>query len=182
MLILVLCKQEIRLNKRQFDVFIRANIDAKIFDLPYKCNGFEWFVDQNGKLFKGFKKVVDKRNNAIHGNVDPEKEMLETVYFEQTRPLFERAGDSIGTFMSALERQFAPETALRDYENVHMFLAEIVECLEPHARQKISIIMENAYPGYEVNQHRVGVLFSDTVFSAYLQGMRYDDELKTQHS
>jgi hypothetical protein len=40
MIVLILCKQEIRRNKRQFDEFIRSQIDVKLFDLSYKCEGF----------------------------------------------------------------------------------------------------------------------------------------------
>ena len=88
MAILILCKKEIRDNKRQFEAFIRSQIDAKIFDLSYKCQGFTRKIDHNGSSYKNFKRVMDKRNHVIHGNIDPEREQTEIVYFEGKRPLF----------------------------------------------------------------------------------------------
>ena len=89
MTILMLCKPEIRGNNRQFEVFIRSQIDAKIFDLPYKCTGFLSGIDPASPAFVNFKRVIDKRNHEIHGNIDPEREKIEIVYFDNKRPLFD---------------------------------------------------------------------------------------------
>ena len=88
MTILMLCKPEVRENNRQFEVFIRSQIDAKIFDLPYKCTGFLSGIDPASPAFVNFKRVMDKRNHEIHGNIDPEREKIEVVYFDNKRPLF----------------------------------------------------------------------------------------------
>ena len=116
MIILILCKQEIRRNKRQFDEFIRAQIDVKLFDLSYKCEGFAKSIDQTSEDFKAFKRIMDKRNNAIHGNCDPERERLESVYFDGKRPLFADPGDHIGKLLETLERQHDPATVVKDYD------------------------------------------------------------------
>ena len=57
MIVLILCKQDIRRNKRRFDEFIRFEIDVKLFDLFYKCEGFARSIDQNSEEFKNFKRV-----------------------------------------------------------------------------------------------------------------------------
>lgn len=101
MVILILCKKEIRNNKRQFDAFIRSQIDTKLFDLAYKCEGFVRPIDQNSEGFKNFKKVMDNRNHIIHGNCDPVREQIEPVYFDGTRPLFKYSGDHFGRFLEA---------------------------------------------------------------------------------
>ncbi len=136
MTILMLCKPEIRGNNRQFEVFIRSQIDAKIFDLPYKCTGFLSGIDPASPAFVNFKRVMDKRNHEIHGNIDPEREKIEIVYFDNKRPLFVETGDHIGKFIESIERQAQPDVAVSDYENTHEFLASIVSCLEkrPSAR------------------------------------------------
>ena len=55
MLILILCKPEIRENTRQFESFIRSQIDTKLFDLAYKCRGFVRPIDQHAETFKKFR-------------------------------------------------------------------------------------------------------------------------------
>lgn len=180
MLILITCRRSIRDNVRQFEAFIRSDIDAKIFDLPYKCTGFTKPIDQRSEVFKNFKRVMDKRNHAIHGNIDPTREQIETVYFEGKRPLFEQSGDHIGKFMEGLEKQYEPEVTLKDYEDVHMFLVELINGVEPALREGIRTVMEDPYPGYDVNRKMCGRLFPEHVMSGYMQGQRYDDELKTE--
>ncbi|MBZ5564551.1 MAG: hypothetical protein LAP13_19305, partial [Acidobacteriia bacterium] len=165
MVVLILCKQEIRRNKRQFEEFIRSNIDVKLFDLFYKCEGFAKAIDQDSEEFKSFKRVMDKRNNAIHGNCDPEREKIEHVYFEGKRPLFPEPGDHIGKFFEALERQHQPNVVIKDYEETYAFLLYILECLIPGQRRDVWRILEDSYPGYDVNRKIAGCLFD--IFPAH---------------
>jgi len=177
MAILILCKPEVRDNARQFDDFIRSNIDVKLFDLAYKCKGFVRPIDQHSESFKRFKRVMDKRNHIIHGNCDPEAEQLETVYFEGTRPLFCEAGDHIGKFLERQERQYQPDKAIEDYEVTHEFLNEIANCLEPSLAESFRAIMEDRYPGFDVGRRKMGRLFPDYVAATRMEGVPYHDEL-----
>lgn len=177
MVILILCKPEVRSNKRQFDAFIRSHIDTKLFDLSYKCKGFSRSIDHNSETFKNFKRVMDKRNDVIHGNCDPEREQIELVYFEDTRPLFTESGDHIGKFFEALERQYEPKTVIKDYEETHAFLSDILACLEPGLAERVRTIMEDPYPGYDIDRNKTGALFPHRFVVVAGQGVRYDDEL-----
>jgi hypothetical protein len=177
-LVLMLCKPEIRANTRQFDAFIRSQIDTKLFDLAYKCKGFVRPLDQHADTFKRFKRVMDKRNHSIHGNCDPEREQIELVYFEGRRPLFKEAGDHIGKFLEALERQYAPESVIRDYEDTQEFLTDLVTHLEPDLVGAVRTILEDPYPGYDVSRKKVGSVLPRRLVMSNLQGLRYDDGLK----
>jgi hypothetical protein len=182
MVILVLCKPEIRNNQRQFEAFIRANIDTKIFDLAYKCNGFARPIDQNTAGFKEFKRIMDQRNYKIHGNVDPKRDSFETVFFEGKRPLFKRPGDHLGEFFQALERQYDPKQVIQNYEHMHLFLLEIVGCLKPGTEKGFLAVMNHPYPGYDIHRQITGVLFPDYVAAGYFGPTRYDDELEVDWS
>src|SRR5277367_6639271 len=74
-------------------------------------------------------------NSSSTVNCDPEREKIERVYFEGTRPLFSEAVDNIGKMFEALERQYEPETVIKDYENAHVFLFDILACLKPELAQ-----------------------------------------------
>ncbi len=178
MFILMFCKKAIKENPREFDAFIRSNIDTKIFDMFYKCEGFERKIDPKSKIFKKFKTVMDKRNNAIHGNIDPVKEKTEVVYFDGKRPLFTEAGDHIGKLHEALERLHAPEVVLNDYLNMHTFLLELVNHLHPKMHYGFWQIMEDAYPGYDQKRHITGRVLPDHAVIAMMNDIRYDDELE----
>jgi hypothetical protein len=178
MLILILCKREVRDNTRQFGAFIRSDIDAKIFDIPYKCEGFTHKIDPTWESYKKFKRVFDQRNNLIHGNVDPEREHLEVVFFEGKRPIFAQPGDHIATFFDRLQRQLNPEQVVQSYEDTYNFLLDLVNCLEPEVREMFWQVMNDPYPGFDVNRRKTGKLFPDFIVQGYMEGTTYDDELQ----
>jgi len=177
MTVLILCKKKIRDNPRQFEAFVKSQIDVKVFDLPYKCNGFIRPIDSNSPEYKAFKRVMDLRNDTIHGNVDPEKEKIETVYFEGTRPLFKEPGDHLLKRFQALQRQLDPEAVLKNYEAVLAFLASIPGNLAPRAQDRFWQIVESTVPGYDLDRKIVSKVLPDVTISTYMQGARYDDEL-----
>jgi hypothetical protein len=177
MVILILCKEEIRDNQRQLESFIRQDIDAKIFNIPYMCVKFCKPIDQNAESYKNFKRVMDKRNHAIHGNIDPIREQVEEVYFQGKIPLFKQPGDHIGLFFETLEQQYQPKAVIKDYEDTYAFLLEIVDCLEPDMTEPFWQIMADRYPGYDVGRQITGSLFPNYVATGYIEGIRYDDEL-----
>lgn len=120
---------------------------------------------------------MDKRNNAIHGNCDPEREKLELVYFEGTRPLFKEPGDHIGKYLEAQERQYQSEVVVEDYEATHRFFAHLLTCLEPGVATAFTTIIDTRYPGYDIGRKKMGALFADHVAVGRMEGVRYDDEL-----
>jgi hypothetical protein len=178
MLILILCKPEIRRNKRHFESFIRSQIDTKLFDLAHKCRGFVRPISEHEETFKNFKKVMDKRNHRIHGNCDPEQEQIELVYFDGKRPLFKAPGDRFGKFLDSMERQYEPDVVIRDYENTHAFLNDLINHLEPGLTREIWFILEDHYPGYDIGRKKVGHLFPGNLVHSAVEGIKYDDELK----
>jgi hypothetical protein len=179
LLILVLCKPETRNDKTAFDQFVRSHIHTRIFGLSEHCIGFANALDENTSGFKEFKRIMDRRNHAIHGNIDPIRERLETVYFQGKVPIFTETGDHIGRYFDAMERQYAPQRVIDDYINTHSFLIEIMRNLEPTIGYQIWRVLEDPYPGYDARRQRTGILFPNYVVSGYL-GLRYDDELEVE--
>ena len=177
MMILILCRKEVRDNVRQFDAFLRSQIDSKIFDLPYKCRGFITRIDPNAETYKNFKRVMDKRNHAIHGNIEPERERIEIVYFEGKRPLFEESGDHLAKRLEAPLRRYSPEEIIKDYEHTHLFLQSLGDCLDSKLRTEFWQVMEDPYPGYDLSRKIVGALLPVRTVGFHGQGIRYDDEL-----
>jgi hypothetical protein len=120
---------------------------------------------------------MDKRNHAIHGNIDPKKEQTEVVYFEGKRPLFREPGDHIAKHFESLARQHEPERVIKDYEDVHEFLCSIAACLEPGLQKSFWQVMDDRYPGYDLRRGITGVLLPELMAIAVMRGVRYDDEL-----
>jgi hypothetical protein len=56
-------------------------------------------------------RVVNRRKFALHGNVDPEREEIEVVYFDGRRPLFVEPGNNIVRVLENMERIHDPKQA-----------------------------------------------------------------------
>lgn len=87
MLILMLCRKEVRGNDRHFAAFMRSNIDIKIYDLPYKCAGFTKMAHE-ADTFGSFQTIMNRRNADLHASPDPVRDFVSMVYFDGAVPLY----------------------------------------------------------------------------------------------
>jgi len=99
------------------------------------------------------------------------------VYFDGRRPLFSEPGHNVERFFEHLEAINRPQEVVKDYEEVHGFLSEIADCLEPKTRAFFDQVIDDAYPGYEVRKRRATRILPDHLATGFMQGTRYDDEL-----
>jgi hypothetical protein len=177
MIILIFCKDEIRKDTEQYQTFLRANVPSRLALLSKNCDGLARAVDKTTEAYAAFMRVVNKRNFALHGNVDPEKEKLEVVYFDGRRPLFVTPGYHLETFFENLEHLHDPQQVIDEYEKVHSFLLEIAECLLPRHKAFFDQVIGDAFRGYEVRKQRVTRILPDHVVMSMLPGRKYDDQL-----
>ncbi len=178
MIILMFCKTEIRDDHAAYEDFVRAQIPERIALLSQNCVGFTRAVETETEAYANFMRVVNKRNFALHGNVDPIREQIEVVYFDGRRPLFVNSGNHIEKLFEHLEAINKPEEVVEEYESVHAFLVEISDCLEPRTKTFFRQVIDDAYPGYEVNKRRPTRILPDHLITGFMQGMRFDDELE----
>lgn len=178
LLILAFCKPELRANRAELDSFIREKIHKRLRELNSKCVGFIRPVDKHLGTYGRFLKVMNKRNDTIHGNHDPEREYVDRVYFEGTRPLFVQPGEAIAKYFEGLEHQYRPDLVIGDYEAVHEFLSDLISsCLTPRYAAVLNRVAEDHYPGFDIRRKKMGCLFTPRYNSDYPQGVRFDDEL-----
>jgi hypothetical protein len=180
MLILTLRRDSLGFGTAEYKAFLRATIPERLRLLPQNCMGFDRELDTETEAYRDFMRVMNKRNFAIHGNVDPPRERMETVYFEGKRPLFAEPGHHLMQHFEVLERLHRPDVVRQDYENVHAFLYEITTLLKPRERAFFGAVIATRYPGFETTLKRVNRILPDNVVMTFLQGTRYDDELKVR--
>lgn len=180
MVILIFCKDAIRLDRDEYQAFLRTNIPERIALLSENCAGFTRSIDTKTDAYANFMRVVNKRNFALHGNVDPIAERIETIFFEGRRPLFVNPGNNVQTFFEQLELLHAPQEVATEYEQIHGFLEEIADCLSEQHRRFFDQVITDAYPGYFVAKHRPTRILPDHVVTGMLPGVRYDDELQVE--
>ncbi len=177
MVILVFCKDEVRNDPQRYGEFVRSKLPDRLAELSENCDGFTRPIDQTTVIYSDFKRVMDKRNFAIHGNIDPVREQIETVYFEGKRPIFADGGDNILKLFEHLETINEPIEVVADYEAVHLFLVEIMEHLTDRHRSFFEHVIDDPYPGYEVHKKRVTKILPNHNMRGLTYKLRHDDEL-----
>ncbi len=177
LLILVLCKKEIRENKRIYDARIREDLHIKISSLHLTCDKFSKPVDTNSAEYKNFHSIMNNRNWFFHGNADPYKDRLETVYFEKNTPLYKTPGNLYDKYFGALLNMIRPTEVLEDYIKAHEFIIHVVNCIEQEHQEQIWFMLESNRLGYNEKEKRFGVLFSNSLYSMLLPEMKTDEGL-----
>jgi hypothetical protein len=180
LMILVFCKDKIRNDPETYKAFLRAKIPDRLTMLTRYCDGFVQHIDTKTDAYADFMRVINKRNFALHGNMEPVREQIEVAFFEGKRPLMVKAGNSVDVLFEQLERLHAPPQVTKDYENVQLFLLEVMECLSDRHLAFFEAVLNDPFPGYDVNRKRVTRLFPNYVTMGMFEGMRYDDQLKVE--
>ena len=177
MFALILRRPDRRADWDDYRAFVREHVPERIKRLHEVCIGVRP-VDRTTEAYGRFMTVMNKRNFNIHGNVDPEGEALDVVYFDGKRPLFTDAGHHVARFFSDIERQHRPDVVVQDYEAAHAFLHELTTYIERRFQEFFAAVIDDPYPGFETRQRRVTRILPDNVMIGMMEGMRYDDDLR----
>lgn len=176
--IAILVRPEVRANSAIYKSFIRSNLNVKILDLATRCRGFEKPISPDNEAMGRFWSVVNRRNDVIHGNLDVEKDGMDTVYFDKKIPLFRSGGDRIQSHWEGMIQNHQPERVLEDYEATHAFIYEIIGHLKHPMQSRMKILIAEDSPGWDAKRGIFGKLFPSHVMSFTMDGLRYDSELE----
>lgn len=168
LVILVLCKEEIKKDRRRYENFLRQDIDVRIKDLNLKCNGFIKPIDSEDKRFKDFQTLMNSRNDFLHGNIDPKTLMFEDVYFDMGDiPLFNEDSGIIYKTMKNYLKNVEPETALGDHLKTMKFIAFILDHMVPSVADDLSQLMMTIMPALNRKTEGIAILFPNELAESY---------------
>jgi hypothetical protein len=173
-----LIKPEFKQDQVAFTAFVRSPLNDKLIQLANHCKGFARPLAQNNPAFGRYWSVVNKRNDILHGNVDPVRNALEVVYFHGKRPLFKSGGDRFRQHWLRLLDQYKPREVIDDYIAAHEFIIEILNHLTPAFRRTIGMVMEDTQPGWDNRRKILGRLFPGHLATTVFEGLRYDWQLR----
>ncbi len=162
LLIFLLATDYIKSDRRLYEDLLRREIDIRVTLLHQNCDGFRSPVDRKVGPVKEFLTVMNARNDYLHGNVDPRKLAVDSVFFEGKRPIFPRYQTFTERSLAPRLKQIEPERVIQDIYRVEAFMAYVLERLEPSVREEVKIVMASPLPGWREDTGRIGVLFSDT--------------------
>ena len=161
LLLFVLCRPELKADKRLYEHMLRQPIDVRIKSLHLHCTGFSKAVDYSNVVCGKYHSVVNERNDLLHGNVDIEKLAFGEVYFNGTVPVFPEYKSmwekSLGVGLKA--------AGLSKIKEEHKSVAEVIDfilgCIEPETRGSILHLLTTRNLGFREQTGRIGILFPD---------------------
>ena len=158
-LALILAKPEVKKDRRLFEDLVRRNIDVRIKSLSLFCVGFLRSIDGSEEPFKDFLRLMNRRNDTLHGNVDPRRSTGEEIFFDYgTIPLMRRYRSLSEIAISQVLASVEPDQALADVTVVRRFVDFLLSCLEPEYKYQAQMVLRELQPGYRPETNRIGVI------------------------
>ena len=161
LLIFILAHKDIRKDSRLYDAVVRQPIDLRIKSLHRNCSGFLFPVDDAHDSFRQYFSLINQRNDLLHGNIVPDKESFNEVYFSGRVPIFEE-------YRSLWERTIEVDIRATGLTRIHdeiatieLFTSYVISCLEPMTKDLVLTVLEKRHLGRNHEDGRLGVLFPD---------------------
>ncbi|MBN1273348.1 MAG: hypothetical protein JXB26_13860 [Candidatus Aminicenantes bacterium] len=159
LIIFILAKPEIRKEKRWIENTMRQQIDIRLKTLHLNCLGFAKAIDGSKKEYKDFHTLMNRRNDILHGNIDPKKLSFEEIYFDQGNiPLFRKEISSNELILAYSLKKIEPKEVLKNVKVVKNFIKYILNNLNTKIKKDIEIVLKSPELGWRADKFRVGVI------------------------
>lgn len=159
LVIFLLAKPDIKKDKRLYDDVLRREIDIRVKSLHLVCEGFVRAVGYHSTEFKDFQTLMNRRNDFLHGNIDPKKLKYDVVHFDGNTPVPKEYKNFSELALVNSLIHVEPEVALHDVDVVNMFINFILDHLDASIRRVVEMLMQTSDPGWRDDTMRVGILF-----------------------
>ncbi|UVT17617.1 MAG: hypothetical protein H8K04_08830 [Nitrospira sp.] len=183
LLFFLLCRADIKADKRLYDNVLRQPIDVRIKTLHINCTGFIKAVDYASEVCGKYHSIVNERNDLLHGNVTIDKLSFGEVFFNGTVPVFSQ-------YKSMWERSFGvglKAAGLWRIKEEHQAVIQVIDfilsCVKPEIRDYIQRLLECHELGFRPETGRLGLLFSNRFADfrmKFEKGLQAKDDARTE--
>ena len=157
LLIHIAGRPALKKDSRLLEDALRRNIDVRIKRLPLECVGFARPIDDSREEFKAFLRLMNRRNDSLHGNVDPKRPVGDPLYFDyRTIMLVERHTPLVRQGCDQLMACASATSALEDLQTARNFVEFLLSHLQPEVRRDLDVSMEDLHLGFRPSDGRFG--------------------------
>jgi len=147
---------------------VRLPINERVLRLPTYCRGFSGALQEEATEYREFLRLMNGRNDWVHGNCDPTQLKVGNVFFDGTIPLWQKDESTIIRLVEHSMQHVAKADALKDVETVRAFIRWVLAGLEVKVRISVGQLMGCEYPGIQSDTGRAGILLPNTIHESYL--------------
>jgi hypothetical protein len=173
LLIYFLARPEIRSDSRLFDQAFRQPIDVRVKRLAIDCVGFDASPDFSNQVCTDYNRLVNERNDLLHGNIAIKKLKFNDVFFLGTVPIFEEYKTPWARTMSVQADAVGYDSVQKDFEVVEDFTEYLLTCLKNETRDTMKLIANKYELGFNSRDNRLGLLFPEALAEIYYHGPRF---------
>lgn len=171
LVLLIFRKDEFKSDKRLYDSMIRQQIDIRVKTLHLHCTCFENRIDDKSEAFKKMHSLMNRRNEIVHGTIDPISLVIEDVWFDQSIiPLFEKDESIIRKTIKNYCTNVEPDKAFEDFQIVSDFIELTLTSMTDSSCVALVRLMSDDMPGLNMKSQEIGFLFNS---SAVVEGYFY---------
>jgi len=164
----VLRNDNLATSDERYREAVRLPINVRVESLPKLCKGFAAPLDGECPEYREFLRLMNGRNDLVHGNCDPTQLKVGDVYFDGTIPLWQRDGSTIARLSQCSMQHVTKDEAMRDVEVVRSFIRWILRCMKPEFAAPLRQIMASDYPGFQRDSGRMAILLPNDIYESYL--------------
>ncbi len=159
LVMLLLARPEVKGDRRLYEDFTRRNIDVRVKSLHLCCIGFARPIDGSEEPFKDFLRLMNRRNDVLHGNVDPMLSTGDEIFFDHGNiPLVPRYRTLAESALANALANAKPDDSLRDVKAAKDFVDFLVSRLESDVQPIVRRALEEEQLGYRPMVGQIGVI------------------------
>ena len=134
------------------------------------CLGFRQPVDLSHQAWRRFHSLMNQRNSLLHGRIEISELKFNEVYFAGRVPVFKKYR-SMWERAYEIQRQAVGLDKVKDeIRVVDEFIDYVLSCLDDKNRVGVEQLTQSIELGLHKKEHRVGLLFSETLSDFRMQG------------
>lgn len=159
LIMLLLARPDVKADRRLYEDFVRRNIDVRVKSLHLCCIGFDHPIAGSDEAFKQFLRLMNRRNDALHGNVDPTASTGDEISFDRGNiPLVKRYRTVVEVALANGLASAKPDDAIRDVNIAKDFIAFLVSRVQADWQELVQRALEEEQLGYRPKTGRVGII------------------------
>jgi hypothetical protein len=156
-----LAKTERRTAPGGLAALTHGRLIDKVKFLHQNCDHFIRPVDWSSPVCQAIDDLRRRRNDMLHGNVDPLGQKYETVWLWGSAPLFTRV---LGPYERALGSKLSAHPLSeveKDVRLVEDFEEHVLSCMQPKVAEEVRNILGSIDLAYDQDRDKLGILFSN---------------------
>lgn len=161
LLISVLARPDIKADSRLLESVYRQQIDVRVRGLHIYCIGFDKPIDYKSDACKNFHRLINERNDLLHGNVVPEKQKFNEVYFLGKVPVFKEYRSLWDRTLAVEGESVGISKVGEEVQTVERFVEYVLSCLKQDPREFMQAVLQKRDLAKNNEDGRFGVLFPD---------------------